>query len=96
MALNAREIGLDATVNELRKLLVERFKVASNPDEIPPDAPLFEAGVGLSSVDGVDLLLEVERRFGIQFGDFDEWLSESPSVTSFARYLVEKSTPATP
>lgn len=90
MPINAKELGLEGTMNELRKLLVERFKVCERPESIRADDPLFEAGVGLSSVDGVDLLLEIEKRFNVQFGDFEEWITQSPTVNSFAQYLVEK------
>lgn len=91
MPLNAKELGLDATVDEIRRLLVERFQVARSPDLISPDEPLFSAGVGLSSMDGVDLLTEIEKRFNVQLSDFERWIGESPTVTSFAEFLVQQS-----
>jgi len=91
MPLNARQLGLEATVDELRSLLVIRFRVAKAVESIHADDPLFEAGVGLSSLDGAQLLAEVEERFGIEIKNVERLFDNSPTLSSFARYLVEHS-----
>jgi len=89
--LNARELGREATIDSLRQLLVEEFQVASSPDKIAVDQPLFSASVGLSSLEGIELLTLVEKRFGVRIENLDDWIDDSPSIDSFARYLIDNS-----
>lgn len=37
-----------------------------NPREIDPDAPLFNEGLGLDSIDALELALEISKRYGVQ------------------------------
>jgi acyl carrier protein len=60
----ARREGIVARV---RKVLIERLGVRREPDEIDPDAPLFATGLGLDSVDAVELVVSLESEFAIQF-----------------------------
>ena len=51
MSLNANQLGLDGTINELRRILVERFNQIKSGDLIGDQEPLFTAGVGLTSLE---------------------------------------------
>jgi acyl carrier protein len=62
MALVARRTAL---LERVRKVLIERLNVARPPDEIDPDAPLFGTGLGLDSVDAVELVVSLETEFAI-------------------------------
>ena len=61
-ALQLRE-GL---LEEVRGILIEVLQVDRAPDELDPDAPLFGSGLGLDSIDALDLVVRVEARFGVQ------------------------------
>ena len=91
MPLNAREMGLEKTIDSLRELMVQRFRVAKRPELIRLDEPLFSAGVGLSSLEGMELLAELERRYGVEIEDLDRWVDESPTLEKVAGYLIERS-----
>lgn len=91
LKLNAREIGLDATLDSLRELLVTQFQVASQGAAIENSEPLFSAGVGLSSIEGLELLAMLEKRYGVEINDLDYWLDESPTLDGVARYLIKHS-----
>jgi len=54
-------------VTRVRKVLVEALAVRRELDEIDPDAPLFGTGLGLDSVDAVELVVSLETEFGIRF-----------------------------
>ena len=89
--INAREIGFDATVESLRRLLVDQFQVAAMPEAIDSQDPLFAAGIGLSSLEGMELLAALEKKYGVVIRDLEYWVDESPTVDGVARYLVANS-----
>jgi len=54
-----------ALLGEVRAMLVSALKLDVAPDDIDPDAPLFGTGLGLDSVDAVELVVQVETRYGL-------------------------------
>lgn len=56
-------------LERVRVLLVENLRVDRAPDEIDPDAVLFGTGLGLDSVDAMELLVAVEAAFGLRLDD---------------------------
>lgn len=91
LPMNARKMGLDHTLNSLKQLLVEEFQLASDPSSLASDEPLFSAGVGLSSLDGMELLAAIEKKYGVPFQDLEFWVDESPTLDGVARYLIDNS-----
>ena len=53
----------------VRRLLIEKLRVARAPEEIDPDTPLFGTGLGLDSIDAVELLVSLDTEFGLRLGD---------------------------
>lgn len=96
MTLDAGQLGIDGTVLELKHLLVSRFGVADSPEAIEVHEPLFSAGVGLSSMEGMELLLEIEQTFNVQIDDVEAWVDESPNLIRVAQYIVERSARRSP
>ncbi|HEX3724647.1 MAG TPA: acyl carrier protein [Pirellulales bacterium] len=89
--VDAAQLGLDGTIDALRKLLAERFGVAHEDGGLPSDDPLFAVGVGLSSLEGIEFLCEVEKQFGLHIKDLDWWVYETPTLSAVAQYLIELS-----
>ncbi|MBI2375541.1 MAG: acyl carrier protein [Deltaproteobacteria bacterium] len=56
----------DRTLTQVIDLLIRDLKVLRAPDEIDPDTPLFGTGLGLDSIDAVELLVAFEKEFGIK------------------------------
>lgn len=52
--------------NEVAGLIVSALNLEVNPHEIPPDAPLYGEGLGLDSIDILEVALVVSRHFGFQ------------------------------
>jgi acyl carrier protein len=50
----------------VRAILIDDLHVRREPDEIDPDTPLFGTGLGLDSVDAVELLVSLESAFGMK------------------------------
>jgi acyl carrier protein len=57
---------------ELAKLLVEALNLEVTPESIDPAAQLYGDGLGLDSIDILELALEVSRRYGFQLRSDDE------------------------
>ena len=89
MSVDARQLGFDGTMAVIRDLLVQRFRVKA--DSIRQDAPLFDAGVGLTSLEGMELLAAMEKQFDIQIKDLEEWIFESPTLATAAQRILELS-----
>jgi acyl carrier protein len=50
----------------VRKVLITNLKVALPPERIELDAPLFGTGLGLDSVDAVELVVAIEAELGLR------------------------------
>lgn len=89
--LNARDIGFEATLQSLKELLVAEFRLEKDVSQIDDQTPLFSVGVGLSSIEGLELLAALEKRYGVVIKDLDYWVDESPTLEGVTRYLIEHS-----
>jgi acyl carrier protein len=88
MPSDARQLGRQGTIEAIRRLLAARFNLAPTAEAIPSDAPLFSVGVGLSSMEGMELLVELEKEFGVQIKDVEAWVYDSPTLANVADSLI--------
>jgi acyl carrier protein len=51
---------------EVAELMVECLNLEVTADQITPDAPLYGEGLGLDSIDVLEVALEVSKRYGVQ------------------------------
>lgn len=91
MSTDALELGLDRTIEVLQQLLAERFDMPQGSQGVRVDDPLFAVGRGLSSLEGIEFLCEVEKEFGVRIDDLEWWVYETPTVSSVAQYLIDLS-----
>jgi acyl carrier protein len=75
---------------EIKKLIVEALALEDvTPEEIETEAPLFVEGLGLDSIDALELAMALEERFGVQIGeDPDENRAIFASVASLADFVA--------
>jgi acyl carrier protein len=57
---------------EVAALLVEALNLDISPDTIAPQAPLYGEGLGLDSIDILEVALVVSKRYGFQLRSDDE------------------------
>ena len=78
--------GLEA---DLKKLIVEALVLEDiAPEEIETDAPLFVEGLGLDSIDALELAMALEERYGVKIEDDpDENRRIFASVRSLADFV---------
>lgn len=57
---------------EVAALIVEQLNLEVAPGEIDPQAPLFGDGLGLDSIDALEIALAVSKRYGFELTSDDE------------------------
>ena len=57
---------------EVAELMVKCLNLEVTADQIAPDAPLYGEGLGLDSIDILEVALEVSQRYGFQLRSDDE------------------------
>ena len=58
--------------NELAQLIVEALNLEIAPGEIDPRAPLYQEGLGLDSIDILEVALVVGKRYGVELRADDQ------------------------
>jgi len=72
----------------LRRMIIESLKLEDlDPAEIQEDEPLFGEGLGLDSLDALELVVAIERRFGVVIENEDQGKEAFVSLTALARYI---------
>ena len=80
-------MGKDVLLNEVAGLIVEALHLEDlRPEDIDPDAPLFGKGLGLDSIDALELALAVSQRYGVTLSSEDPLIRE---VFASLRSLTE-------
>jgi acyl carrier protein len=81
----------DALRLEIKTLLVEALDLRrKKPEDIADDAPLFGSGLGLDSLDALQLAVALEERYGHQLPDGEEGRRIFASVSAIADYVASK------
>jgi len=62
------------------------------PVEIDDNAPLFGEGLGLDSIDSLELMVLLERNYGIKIEDAREGRKAMESVNAMTQYISEHRT----
>jgi len=64
------------------------------PDQIDDEAPLFGAGLGLDSIDALELVVMLEKNYGIVIKDIEEGRPAFRSVRTLADFIDARRTAA--
>jgi acyl carrier protein len=75
---------------EIKHAIVRSLRLPITPDEIGDATPLFDEGLGLDSIDVLELVLEIERSFGVSIGDEQTGMKVLRSVDTIADYITSE------
>jgi acyl carrier protein len=73
---------------KVRHLLIASLELERGADEIDPDTALFGTGMGLDSVDAVEVVIGLETEFGIRLSDPDERRRALRSVNALVDFVM--------
>ena len=75
---------------EIKQALVRSLRLPMTPEEIGDSIPLFGEGLGLDSIDVLELVLELERTFGVSILDEETGKRALRSVDTIAEFIVSE------
>lgn len=78
---------------QLKKQIVDFLNLLSvNPDDIKDDEPLFGEGLGLDSIDSIELIVLLNREYGIVIEDPKEGRKILVDINTMADYIEKNRT----
>lgn len=84
---------MEELIEELKEKIIESLNLEEMvPSDIDADAPLFGEGLGLDSIDALELIVLMERNYGIKLADAKEGKVIFQSVRTMAEYIEKNRT----
>ncbi|MBO7636352.1 MAG: acyl carrier protein [Paludibacteraceae bacterium] len=84
---------MDALVQELKEKVIQALNLEDmTPDDIDANAPLFGEGLGLDSIDALELIVLMERNYGIKLKNANEGKDIFKSIQVMADYISKNRT----
>jgi acyl carrier protein len=82
---------MDDLRRKLKELLIERLKFEDmTPDDIKDDDPLFAGGLGLDSIDALEIVVMLETEFGIKVKNESAARDNFRSIASLADFVKQR------
>ncbi|MBK9271856.1 MAG: acyl carrier protein [Saprospiraceae bacterium] len=74
---------------DLKKKIIEELNIEDlQPEDIEDDAPLFVEGLGLDSIDALELVVIMERYHGVKIPDEETGRKVLKSINTMADYII--------
>jgi acyl carrier protein len=84
---------ISAIIRELATLITQAINLEISPDQIDPDAPLYGDGLGLDSIDILEVALVVAKRYNLQIkAESEENHVIFSSLRNLAQYVAAHTT----
>ncbi len=84
---------MEQLVEELKKEIIDVLNLEGmTPADIDENAPLFGEGLGLDSIDALELIVLMEKNYGIKLANADQGKEIFKSVRVMAEYITKNRT----
>ncbi|MEE4257240.1 MAG: phosphopantetheine-binding protein [Bacteroidales bacterium] len=81
---------MEELIQKLKEEIIEVLNLEEmEPEDIETDAPLFGEGLGLDSIDALELIVLLEKNYGIKIEDPKDGRKIFFSVRTMAEYITE-------
>jgi len=75
----------------LKQVIVEGLNLEEiRPEDIEDEAPLFGDGLGLDTLDAVELVVLLEKHFGVEVKNMDEGRAAFQSINTLVKFMEER------
>ena len=76
-------------IQAIKRMLIEELDLrGKTPDDIDEHSPLFGSGLGLDSLDALQLAMAVEERFGVPVPEGDAGRAAFASVRALGEFIA--------
>ncbi|HLU51198.1 MAG TPA: phosphopantetheine-binding protein [Flavobacteriaceae bacterium] len=84
---------MEALKQELKEKIIEVLNLEDiSPEDIQDDDALFGDGLGLDSIDALELIVLLDKNYGIKLADPKEGKKVFESINTMAQFIAEKRT----
>lgn len=84
---------MDALKQELKENIIEQLNLEDmSPEDIADNDVLFGSGLGLDSIDALELIVMLDKNYGIKLADPKEGRAIFESIDTMAAYIAEHRT----
>ncbi|MBS4013880.1 MAG: acyl carrier protein [Bacteroidetes bacterium] len=81
---------MEELIPKLKQQIIEQLNLEDmTPDDIDEKAPLFNEGLGLDSIDALELIVLLEREYGIKMENPQDGKKVFYSVETLAQFILE-------
>jgi acyl carrier protein len=75
---------------EVKELLATGLRLELAPSDIPDDSPIFGDGLGLDSIDALELVVLVEEKFHVSIPDEEVGRQAFASVSALVQFILNE------
>ncbi len=80
---------MDELIAKLKTQIIEQLNLEGvAPDDISPDDPLFGEGLGLDSIDALELIVLLEKNYGLKIENPAEGKKIFSTIRNIAEYIT--------
>jgi acyl carrier protein len=84
----------DPLIAKLKILIVDTLRLEDvTPADLPDDEPLIGGGLSLDSIDALELVVSLEKEYGIKISSSEESRTALASIKALAAFIRERAAP---